>query len=346
MRYVAGSHGAVCVLPLVLALLIACQHPVGPHKGTMMFPLGTGNLAAVADDGRFTLGWNTASQAGLQYFAFLGDVDRTSTWSGGGGLNAQISYPIPLDDLGRSVTLDASSLTIADASGVWAGLPVGGSGVAIDPTGRLIVTGPTGLIAIEGDGPLAWTAELGMDLRGGAAVTDAGDVFVDGRDADGDHLLAVSAAGDALWDAPYQEILYPPVLGDGDDVLIDVFEGDAAAPAAADFALVAVDPVDGTELWRAPTDGWPTSPLVWSDGDVFLEVFGFDGLPNGQDRLAAYAPSGHERWSRDDEAPYGVFDGVVGHGVIDNGDRVWVPCQDRVCVIGKGGGLVDDWYLG
>lgn len=312
-----------------------------------MIGYGASNVGPVADGGRFTTAWNTFGVE-PQAAAFLGVFGREGTWSVGGSAGAfsHATYPVTLDDAGRAVHVDAGDLTIADSSGLWAQLSLGATGVAIDGDGRLIVAADTELLAIDPGGALVWRRPAGASVLGQPTIAATGDVYAHGRTDTGDVLLAFDAAGEARWQAPVAQILYPPVLGADGDVLLAVFEGDATAPEAADFALVAVDAADGSERWRAPTDGWPASPRVWANGDVFLQIFGFDGAANGRDRLVALTDRGRERWSRGDEPPYGMLDADGGQAVIDDRDRVWVPCQDEICVVGDGGALVDRWVLG
>lgn len=334
-------------MQLASLFLLACSPGPGPQDGSAMIGYGVSNVGPVADGGRFTTAWNTFGVE-PQVMAFLGVFGREDTWNVGSlaGPLAQGSYPVTLDDAGRAVSVAAGSVTIADPSGVWAQVALGATGVAIDGDGRLIVAADTELLAIDPAGSLVWRVPAGAQVLGQPTVDEDGDLYAHGRTDAGDQLLALDSAGEPRWQAPYAEILYPPVLGVNGDVLLAVFDGDPGAPAGTDFALVAVDPEDGTERWRAPTDGWPASPRVWPNGDVFLQVFGVDGSANGRDHLVALSDRGNERWTRDDEPPYGLLDADGGQAVIDDHDRVWVPCQDEICIIGPGGGVVDRWVLG
>lgn len=327
--------------------LLACSSGPGPQEGSAMIGFGASNVGPVADGGRFTTAWNTFGVE-PQAMAFIGVFGREGTWNAVNvaGPDAQAAYPVTLDDAGRAVSVVGGSLTIADTSGVWAQLSIGATGVAIDGDGRLVVAADTDLLAIDRGGALLWRAPAGAKLLGQPTVAASGDVYAHGRTDEGDALLAFDAGGEPRWRAPYAEILYPPVLGPNGDVLLAVFDGDPGAPTAADFSVVAVDPADGAERWRAETDGWPASPRVWPNGDVFLQVFGFDGAATGRDRLVALNERGGPRWTRDEEPPYGVLDPGGGQAVIDDHDRVWVPCQDEICVVGAGGGVVDRWVLG
>jgi Cys-rich repeat protein len=173
-------------------------------------------------------------------------------------------------------------------------------------TDDLVVFGSYGrrVVALDHDGVLRWSLELGADVDGSPVLGRDGTIFV-GADHGGLHAIAPD--GTLRWRSSIRApVRAKPVVGPDGVVVVGSYDG----------TLYAVEP-DGAVRWRLPTGAAIHAPATLDPaGRIFV---------GGRDeRLYALDLDGHVYWRLD-------MPGQIDAGVaISPGGMLVVGCDDGV----------------
>jgi len=164
---------------------------------------------------------------------------------------------------------------------VDAGTPLMSVAASVGRDGTLYVSGENGrLYAIDGNGQLSWTHDMGGWAYGAPAVTEDGGVYVGSLDGT---LYALGENGGELWhfEVPgmgptTKSILSSPTIGK---------DGSIYMGAMYSAELFALDPCTGTVRWTTdfsrPSPADPcemirgsifVSPIVAEDGTIYVSL--------------------------------------------------------------------------
>jgi outer membrane protein assembly factor BamB len=112
----------------------------------------------------------------------------------------------------------------------------------------------------------------------------------------------------------------PSVAGDGQTVYVPTRDG----------PVVAMDGLTGAVLWIWDGLGPPTSPIVDTDGSIYVQT---------QGGLVALRPDGSVRWQADSlNGLYGV--NALGAPALAGGGVLYVACQTDLCAVNTSDGSV------
>ncbi len=116
--------------------------------------------------------------------------------------------------------------------------------------------------AIDPDGEILWSLNLGSFVLGSASITAEGRIYVGSWEGMTGHLYAIECEGDIVWEFDTQGNINhaTPAIGDDGTIYIGNNNG----------RLWAINP-DGTEKWNFPCGGgYLPSPAIGTDGSVYL----------------------------------------------------------------------------
>ncbi|MEA2753073.1 MAG: hypothetical protein QOI41_7216 [Myxococcales bacterium] len=154
------------------------------------------------------------------------------------------------------------------------------TGVVIGADGTVAVGCADQLMhAFTPDGKPKWSTPVEGDVAWTPVAGGDGTIFINGLPAPSAPLFALRADGTVKWRKPGPFGVSAVTIGlDG-----SLFVG------GGDKKVHALNPIDGTEQWSAPTNDVPTTPSVGSDGTVYVT--------DPQSAYAFDAKTGARRWA-------------------------------------------------
>lgn len=237
------------------------------------FPAGAGD-PAIATDGTIYIG------AG-GYYLYAVNPDGSEKWE-----TKMTGWITTSPAVGPDGTIYVGSvdgkLNAINPNGVpkWSYDAVGGinKALAIDSKGTVYIAGTRNLVAVNPDGTHKWSSNIICESS--PAVGSEGTIYVASYN---EGLIAFNPNGSRKWYVDGLGTLQQASLAIGAD-------GTVYLGARSDHNLYAIRP-NGTKKWSFRTGEIGTSPVIASDGTIYV------GSWSGDYKLYAIRPDGTEKWS-------------------------------------------------
>jgi outer membrane protein assembly factor BamB len=255
--------------------------------GTQKWRFNTGGNVnqppAVADDGTIYVGTSDGKVVAL-------NPDGSVQWTFNSGIDNDVTGPMAVAADGTIyASIGGSNLSMVfalhpDGSQYWSFDPPATTyGISIGEDG-VVLFGDAGgvLTALNPNGSKKWDVDVGPGIADVPAFAEDGTIYVTSG-ATTDNVTAVNPDGTIKWQVTVGRISNAVSTGVNGDVYVPM------GHSATSGALVALNPVDGSEKWRFDVaNRVKTTPAVGFDGTIY---FGSD-----TDEFYAISPTGTLRW--------------------------------------------------
>jgi outer membrane protein assembly factor BamB len=268
---------------------------VSPNRlssATLDFKFGTnqfGQMAWVVPGGSpgITVGAGNLLYTGGKVL----DADGTEHGS------ASSSARVTIGAAGGVVTVSGNQVAVsnADGSSLWkTSAPDAGSlnAVALGQNGEVYATGGRNLYAFDGAGLLLWTWQADHDLLSAPVVGADGTIYLgspnrvpstDSPTPSGGMYYAINPDGHLKWLTPLNAAFHSAAIGANGTLYVPSGDGE----------LVALEPNEGTVLWRSRIgDTASGAPTITTDGTILIPA-----RRAGSSDLVALRPDGSLRWT-------------------------------------------------
>ena len=237
--------------------------------GTQKWRFNTGGNVnqppAVADDGTIYVGTSDGKVVAL-------NPDGSVQWTFNSGIDNDVTGPMAVAADGTIyASIGGSNLSMVfalhpDGSQYWSFDPPATTyGISIGEDG-VVLFGDAGgvLTALNPNGSKKWDVDVGPGIADVPAFAEDGTIYVTSG-ATTDNVTAVNPDGTIKWQVTVGRISNAVSTGVNGDVYVPM------GHSATSGALVALNPVDGSEKWRFDVaNRVKTTPAVGFDGTIYF----------------------------------------------------------------------------